>query len=89
MSTVKQVHDYETADVTEQINLDSQKSDATEIGSHDAEPVTNGQIAEKTENNIQTVIRHEETDVNNESDWQKPISLKGFKKKLNEIFVTK
>lgn len=89
MSIVEQVHDYETADVTEQINLDSQKSDATEIGSHDVEAVTNGQFVEKTENNIQTVIRNDETDMNNESDWQKPISLKGFKKKLNEIFVTK
>lgn len=46
-------------------------------------------MIETTEDKTQTVIINDENDINNESDWQRPISLKGFKKKLNEIFVFK
>lgn len=47
------------------------------------------QIIEKAEDNTHTVVINDENNVNNESDWQRPISLKGFKKKLNDIFVVK
>lgn len=43
----------------------------------------------KTECKAETVIDSNENDVDSVSDWQQPISLKGFKKKLNEIFVVK
>lgn len=54
----------------------------------DVVPV-NEEMIEKTEDEIQSVIITEENDVNNESDWMRPISLKGFKRKLNDIFVIK
>lgn len=45
---------------------------------------------EKTEEFMESVIEPNEIEtINNESDWQKPISLKALKKKLNEIFVIK
>lgn len=49
------------------------------------------QIVEKTEQEIETVINKEEnTNTNTDSDWHKtPISLKGLKKQLNEIFSVK
>lgn len=34
-------------------------------------------------------MQETETTINNESEWQKPISLKALKKKLNETFVIK
>lgn len=45
--------------------------------------------AEKTEDIPTYVNETQETDptINNESEWQKPISLKALKKKLNETFV--
>lgn len=48
--------------------------------------------AEKTEDIPTYVNEIHETDPtinNNESEWQKPISLKALKKKLNETFVIK
>lgn len=47
------------------------------------------QVIENTEEKTQTEINSEENDSNNESYWHRPISLKGFKKKLNEGFVVK
>lgn len=35
------------------------------------------------------VIENAEKDVTTEAEWQKPISLKALKKKLNELFVVK
>lgn len=75
--------------MVEKLAVDGQKSEILENCNNVSETVTSEPIVEKTEDNIQTVIRNDEIDVNNESDWQKPISLKGFKKKLNEIFVVK
>lgn len=50
-------------------------------------PVTD---TEKTEEILETVIETKENEtISNESDWQKPISLKALKKKLNDIFVIK
>lgn len=51
------------------------------------DPVAEKQAIEETKN-VSTVMSNE-NDVNNESDWRKPVSLKGFKKKLNEVFAVK
>lgn len=69
-------------------NVDNQKIESVENGiADDCTNANNEQIIEKTESEVETVISNEENGA--ESDWQKPISLKGFKKKLNEIFVVK
>lgn len=76
--------------MTERTDLESQKNETIENDrNNDSEIAVIEQIVEKTEENTQTVITTDAPDVNNESDWQKPISLKGFKKKLNELFVVK
>lgn len=36
-----------------------------------------------------TVVENKEKDIATEAEWQKPISLKALKKKLNELFVVK
>lgn len=51
---------------------------------------TTEETVKETDEEIQTInLNNEENDINSESDWQKPISLKGFKKKLNEMFIVK
>lgn len=65
-----------------------QKSENT-VNVNTDDPITEKQTIEGTKD-LKTVIADENADVNNKSDWQqKPISLKGFKKKLNEIFIVK
>lgn len=59
--------------------------------------IDQSQIVEKVEDSTNDTIQienehtnDEEKNTNNaESDWQAPVSLKGFKKKLNEIFTVK
>lgn len=59
--------------------------------------INHSQIVEKVEDSTNDTIQiehehtnDEEKNTNNaESDWQAPVSLKGFKKKLNEIFTVK
>lgn len=77
--------------MSEGANADNQKIESTEngIADDDCGNANHEQIIEKTEDEVQTVISNEETAVNTESDWQTPVSLKGFKKKLNEIFIAK
>lgn len=89
-----QIHDYEMINVTDGAknpnkgpeNAENENSCATaEIAQTATE-----QIVKETEEETQTTSRdNEEIDMNAESDWQKPISLKGFKKKLNEMFIVK
>lgn len=35
------------------------------------------------------VVENKDKDIATEAEWQKPISLKALKKKLNELFVVK
>lgn len=84
-----QTHDYQAADANEQSNVDNQVAETVDNESAAPDTALHEQIDEKTEDNDQTVISNEENNVNIESEWQSPISLKGFKKKLNEIFIVK
>lgn len=60
------------------INTDIEKENLSDIN-----------IVENIEPTVSTVIENESNDVSNESEWQKPISLKALKKKLNETFIVK
>lgn len=85
------MHDYEETNVSERANGDNETIELAEnsIPEDDCGNANHEEIVEKTEDDVQTVIDNVETSANTESDWQTPISLKGFKKKLNEIFVVK
>lgn len=84
-----QTHDYLAADANEQSNVDNQANETADNESAATDSALQEQIDEKAEDDEQTVISNEENNVNIESEWQSPISLKGFKKKLNEIFIVK
>lgn len=59
--------------------------------------INHSEIVEKVEDSTNDTIQIENEHTNDEekitntaeSDWQAPVSLKGFKKKLNEIFTVK
>lgn len=88
----KKAHDYLPADEAYSIqNNHTEPNDKSQhqIESNEIESKSVNDT-EKTEETTETVINAKETEpINNESDWQKPISLKALKKRLNEIFVVK
>lgn len=98
----QQMHNYGEIVAVEQSNEDNKqsnepKSDSachTDLNSE----INDSQIVEKIEDSTNDTIQIEhdhtnddaEKSTNNaESEWQAPVSLKGFKKKLNEIFTVK
>lgn len=95
------MHNYGELTVAEQSNEVSNRNDEPAsqnvCTADDNSEMNHHQIVEKVEENTndttQTEHQHtndEETHINSaESDWQAPVSLKGFKKKLNEIFTVK
>lgn len=53
------------------------------------ESIVEPTITEKTDIIVEEPLTENVEDNVDESEWQKPISLKALKKKLNEIFVEK
>ncbi|XP_031634482.1 zinc finger protein 91 isoform X3 [Contarinia nasturtii] len=85
------LHGYKLAGTAE-LEMSSEKIDSNaNIHVDDGSEITNIQVITETKPDKVNIITkdNEENDTNNESNWQRPISLKGFKKKLNEIFLVK
>lgn len=97
------MHNYGEIVAAEQSNEDNKQSNepkADGAGHADANSeINDSQIVEKTEDSTNDTIQIEHEHTNDgdeekstnkaETEWQAPVSLKGFKKKLNEIFTVK
>lgn len=95
------MHNYIQIPVAEQSNeANNQNNEPVSINAFNVDgnsDINHTETVEKVEDStndtIQIELEHtndEEKNTNNaESDWQAPVSLKGFKKKLNEIFTVK
>lgn len=96
------MHNYGEIVAAEQSNEDNKQCNEpkSDGGCHtDANSeINDSQIVEKIEDSTNDTIQIEHEHTNDdeekntnktESEWQAPVSLKGFKKKLNEIFTVK
>lgn len=84
------MHDYEMNNIADQTKDLPKKIETTEIKNAEIVHTAAEKIVEKSDEKNQIVNPVDvENDINSESDWEKPISLKGLKKKLNEIFIVK
>lgn len=71
-------------------NKDDKSMENLEIQDNKSETPPDSVVTEKIDDTPTTsTAQHQENNVESETEWQKPISLKALKKKLNEIFVVK
>lgn len=83
------VHDYIPSDGTKATEIETTNPTQPTSGVDDTPADVIMDTAEPQPSTSTTDVDGIEKDVATEAEWQKPISLKALKKKLNELFVAK